>query len=275
VVIDIDPRNGGDASLQSLIDSYSDFKSILATYTVNTGGNGSHYYYNFNEPFKSFKKHGLGVGIDIKADGGYILAPPSNHISGGVYKVASDVELLALPPILIDLIRVGQAETSESAAEIIEGSRNNTLMQRAAEQLRQGKTQEQVKVFLLEENVLHCKPPLEHNEVVDIVKSIASSYKPEAARTSFKTQWQQAVIESGKGSGFVHALLALSLHMNAEGRSCYPAMETLAEQIHLTRKSVNNHIKQALDTGFLSRYKRSRKGMRGFSYGYIAKIPAN
>ncbi|CAA9890530.1 hypothetical protein METHB2_240003 [Candidatus Methylobacter favarea] len=275
VVIDIDPRNGGDASLQDLIDAYADFNAILATYTVMTGGNGSHFYYHYSKAFKSLKNHGLGKGIDIKADGGYILAPPSNHVSGGVYSVLHDFEPLPLPPMLIDLITAGQSESTSNKPEIVEGGRNDTLMALAAEQFRQGKTLERVQVFLLEENTLRCKPPLENKEVIGMAKSLASSFKPEAAQASFKTQWQQAILESGLGSGFAHVLMALSLYMDVEGRNCYPTEETIAERIRITRKSVSGHLKRAVDVGFLSRYLRGVEGKRGFSYGYIAQIPAN
>lgn len=275
VVIDIDPRNNGDASLQNLIESYSDFKSILDTYTVHTGGDGSHFYYRYDQAFKSFKKHGLGVGIDIKAEGGYILAPPSNHISGGVYSVINDTNLLVLPSLLINLITAGRSDNASSQSEIIEGSRNNTLMMLAAEQYRQGKTLEQVNVLLLEENSLRCKPPLECGEVLGIAKSIASSFRPEATQTSFKTRWQQAVLESRLGSGFAHVLLTLSMYMDVDGRNCYPTEETIAERIGVTRKSVSKHLNLAVDIGFLNRYQRSKEGKRGFSYGYIAQIPAN
>lgn len=273
VVIDIDPRNSGDTSLQNLIDSYDDIETNLDTYTIKTGGNGSHYYYHYRKPFKSCKKHGLGAGIDIKADGGYILAPPSNHSSGDVYSVISDTELLPLTPILIDLIVRGQSESLNDKPDIIEGSRNDTLMALAGEQLRQGKTLERIKVFLLEENNLRCKPPLEYNEVIGIANNLASSFKPEAMQTSFKTLWQQAILESGLGSGFAHVLMALSLWMDANGRNCYPTEETIAERIGITRKSVREHLRRAVESGFLNRYKHTTKGKRGFNYGYIAQIP--
>ena len=176
-------------------------------------------------------------------------------------------------PMLIDLITRGQSESLNDKPEIIEGSRNDTLMAMAAEQFRQGKTLDQVKVFLLEENTLRCKPSLEHNEVIGIANNLASRFKPEVMQTSFKTQWQQAVLESGLGSGFSHVLLSLSCYMDVDGRNCYPTEETIAERFCTTRKTVIKHLNQAVDVGFLSRYKNTKKGNRGFNYGYIAQIP--
>ena len=42
VVIDIDPRHGGDYSLQGLIDKYGNLPDTL---TAITGGGGTHYYF--------------------------------------------------------------------------------------------------------------------------------------------------------------------------------------------------------------------------------------
>jgi hypothetical protein len=215
------------------------------------------------------------IFLRVLADINNILAPPSNHSSGGVYSIVRDTELLALPPMLIDLITAGQSESSSNKSKIVEGGRNDTLMLLAAGQFRQGRTLEQVKVFLLEENSLRCKPPLEYGEVISIAKNLASNFRTDAMQISFKTRWQQAVLESGLGSGFAHVLMALSLYMDVEGRNCYPTEETIAERISITRKSVSGHLNRAVKVGFLSRYLRSEEGKRGFSYGYIAQIPAN
>ncbi len=271
VVIDIDPRNGGDKSLQNLIDSYDGFKPVLATYEVKTGGNGTHYYYAYDKPFKSFKKHGLGEGIDIKADGGYVLAAPSNHFSGSLYSIVNDSNLLELPTILIDFITQNQAPVKTE--RIAEGNRNNWLSEQAGKLLRQGKTSKQVETYLLEENAIHCQPPLEHAEVLIIARSMSSGFKPEASQKSFKTQWQQAIIESGFGAGFSHVCISLSLWMDAEGRNCWPTEEAIAGRCHSTRKTVIEHLKTAEKYGFLTRYKHSTKGKRGFNYGYAAKLP--
>lgn len=272
VVIDIDPRNGGDASLQNLIDSYPDFKAILGTYEVKTGGSGSHYYYTHSEAFKSLKKHGLEAGIDIKADGGYILTPPSNHISGGSYSVVNDIEPLALPKMLIDLIQ--HIDDPKIEAEIVsEGSRNNWLAEQAGTQLRAGKTPKQVETFLLEQNALCCKPPLEFLEVVSIVRSMGAGFKPELQQKSIKTQWQELILESGFGGNFALVLLGLSLWMDSEGRNCWPTEEQMEERFHVTRKTIRKNIAIAEQAGYLSRYTRSHEGKRGFSYGYIARLP--
>jgi hypothetical protein len=75
VVFDIDPRNGG--SLEILESAFGD---LSATHTVRTGGGGWHFYTQAAENVAS--KGNIVPGIDVKSDGGYVLAPPSNHAEG-------------------------------------------------------------------------------------------------------------------------------------------------------------------------------------------------
>lgn len=271
VVIDIDPRNNGDKSLNDLIETYPDFKSMLDTYTISTGGNGTHYYYTYSSAFKSFKKHGLGEGIDIKADGGYILAPPSNHKSGGIYQVANDTEAIRLPQMLIGLITPHAPEGTQKA--VTEGNRNNWLAEQAGAQLRQGKSLRQVETYLLEQNALNCSPQLDHDEVLGIARSMSASFSPTTGSKSFKTEWQDKILRSGQGAGFSHALLGLSSYMNADGRNCYPTQELLENEFKVTRKTLQKHFDKAEELGYLQRYRHSSKGKSGFNHGYMAKIP--
>lgn len=81
VVLDVDPRNGGDASLAELERVHG---SLPATPTVGTGGGGRHFY--FSAPEGALRGGVLAPGLDVKADGGYVIAPPSVHPDGGKYR---------------------------------------------------------------------------------------------------------------------------------------------------------------------------------------------
>jgi len=84
LVLDVDPRNGGMIPFQEIKDQ------IPATLEAATGGGGFHRYY-----LAPSKKPGSSPweGIDIKGDGGYVLAPPSQHESGQVYRWKSGTEI--------------------------------------------------------------------------------------------------------------------------------------------------------------------------------------
>lgn len=73
VVIDIDPRNGGDAAVAKLAREGRNFTTCPE---VRTGNGGRHLFYALSAPIKSSKDR-LGRGIDVKSDGGYVVAAPS------------------------------------------------------------------------------------------------------------------------------------------------------------------------------------------------------
>ena len=82
VVLDVDPRHGGDESVKVLQDSHPAFSE---TPVSRTGGGGLHFF--FQHPGRRVpNKVGLLPGIDIRGDGGFVIAPPSLHVSGEVYK---------------------------------------------------------------------------------------------------------------------------------------------------------------------------------------------
>jgi hypothetical protein len=109
LVLDTDPRNGGDSSYSKLVELHGE---IVAP-TAATGGGGKHRF--FSKPQGSnITAKSLGddyPGIDIKADGGYVLLPPSMHRSGQRYKWEVPTTIPALdafpqpPEWLIDQLR--------------------------------------------------------------------------------------------------------------------------------------------------------------------------
>lgn len=83
VVVDVDPRNGGDETARSLVS-----RGLLPpTAWVRTGGGGAHLYYRHpgrSVPCSTGKPgRGLGPGVDVRGDGGYVVAPPSIHPDTG------------------------------------------------------------------------------------------------------------------------------------------------------------------------------------------------
>jgi hypothetical protein len=270
-VLDIDPRNGGTESLQALVDAYTDFAESLNTYCVATGGGGLHYYFLLDRPFPSVKKHGLGGGIDIKADGGYVVAPPSIHVSGNVYQVKSDIPLLPVPEILWSLLDSPPEQTQTSCAEgpIQEGNRNNTLANLAAELFRSGTSKASIRAKLFEFNAFNCSPPLPDSEVEAIYNSINTRHQE--ATKSFKTLWQEAIFQSGESGNFVKVIGGLSLWMNAEGRSCYPNLEDIVKRLKVSKPTVIKCIQKVKAIGLLEVYTRPAK--TGYSNGYRAKLP--
>lgn len=99
VVLDVDPRNGGDESLDRLVDQIG---GLPQTLTAATGGGGHHYV--FADPDRVAHKHVLAPGLDVIAGNCYILAAPSTHWSGERYRwLDSDCAVANAPGILLGI----------------------------------------------------------------------------------------------------------------------------------------------------------------------------
>lgn len=81
VVLDVDPGHGGTGSLRALERKHG---ALPETMTSKTGGGGSHFY--FAHPGGDVhNRTNIKPGIDLRGDGGCIVAPPSIHPSGKPY----------------------------------------------------------------------------------------------------------------------------------------------------------------------------------------------
>jgi hypothetical protein len=79
-VIDVDPRSGGDHALAGLEERWG---SLPPTPTTLTGGGGRHLWFDTgaNTPQSAL----IAPGLELKAAGGTVVAPPSLHASGRRY----------------------------------------------------------------------------------------------------------------------------------------------------------------------------------------------
>lgn len=94
-VVDIDPRNGG-----RIVPNL-----MPPTRAVRTGSGGWHLYYHHPDVPLAAKAAGL-PGVDIKADGGYVVAPPSIHPSTGwPYRWLPERPTAAMPAELLHRCR--------------------------------------------------------------------------------------------------------------------------------------------------------------------------
>nr|WP_275402486.1 bifunctional DNA primase/polymerase [Streptomyces sp. SID13031] len=99
LVIDVDPAHGGDRSLSALMAE----GLVPRTLHVHSGSGGLHLYYRHPGHDMPSRPMPGRPGIDIKADGGYVVLPPSiHHRTHRPYawgQTATDVEMP--PPALL------------------------------------------------------------------------------------------------------------------------------------------------------------------------------
>jgi len=101
LVLDFDQ----DKLTQDGVDLLNALKASAPTYTAKTGraNGGIHLYYLMPAAAAKYKKTIYG-GVDIKGDGGYVVAPPSLHESGNYYEVLYEREPVAVPGWVLGLI---------------------------------------------------------------------------------------------------------------------------------------------------------------------------
>jgi hypothetical protein len=96
VVLDVDARHAGEASLETLQATYA---TLPQTLTASSGGGGRHLYFQHPGP-RILNRAEVGgyTGLDVRGDGGYIVAPPSLHQSGQLYRWLEVASPLAILP---------------------------------------------------------------------------------------------------------------------------------------------------------------------------------
>jgi hypothetical protein len=107
VVIDVDPRNGGGWGV--LKAALGDLEHSV---TVSTGGGGFHVYTQADRAVPG--KGNIVPGIDIKGEGGYVIAPPSNHASGGSYALLTAPSIKPCPTPLDRIIELTEPSRAVS-----------------------------------------------------------------------------------------------------------------------------------------------------------------
>ena len=175
IVLDFDVKSGGLESKEVIETKYG---KLPRTRTHRTGGGGLHYIYR--NAVGSNVRNAAGFagysGVDIRANGGYIVAPPSLHTSGNHYEVLDNSPIIPAPEWLIELLKQKPSSSVSTTPgigdPIPEGQRNQTLARLAGVMRRQGMSEDEVYSVLLIANK-RCQPePLTDHEVLNITQSI-------------------------------------------------------------------------------------------------------
>lgn len=138
VVLDVDSRSGGVHSWERLRMTYR----LPSTYTVRTGGEGGegrHYYYKLpiaDLRGRKLKSYGF-EGIDMQANGQYVIGPGSLHPSGNKYVIVSDEPIAELPAEFVAILtQVMKVPTEEDILPEAEWPTYEKRVERAKKYIR-------------------------------------------------------------------------------------------------------------------------------------------
>lgn len=158
------------------------FGQLPPTLQVLTGGGGRHIYFKYPSGIDNIKSTvgKVGSGLDIRADGGYVVAPPSIHSSGNLYMwdiSGSSNDVADMPDWLLNLVKKEVSHQGKKvdfkALQVIPiGERNNYLISQAGKMRQLGLDEDVILKFLKQINDTKCSPPLDEAEVEKIHSSI-------------------------------------------------------------------------------------------------------
>lgn len=171
MVIDVDVKNGKDgiASLKQ------HGKELPTTATVRTPTEGLHIYYHVED--KISNRVNLYDGIDIRGDGGYIVAPPS-IIDGKQYISINDCPIVKADEKVYTFLNVIKKANQPDVEDVIKkGQRNDTLFKIACVLYAKGLSINGILAALKEENNTKCVPPLSDKEVERICESVKNQFE--------------------------------------------------------------------------------------------------
>jgi Bifunctional DNA primase/polymerase, N-terminal len=204
VVIDTDPRHGGDESLKKLEAEHGE---LPLTWRSLTGGGGTHDIYkapdgveiasfSAENEIKWGREPPLGPGIDVRARGGYICAPPSRHVSGRSYAWSVDhhpaeTPLATAPDFLIERLTArgtnngkghDPVEWAARRAQTVSEYRDMAIASVAGKLLRAISLDPAfVEALVHAWNACHCDPPLPEQQVQKIFDRICKKEADRAA----------------------------------------------------------------------------------------------
>jgi hypothetical protein len=203
VVLDVDPRHGGNESLAQLEREHG---PLPETVEALTGGGGRHIL--FRHPGgKIPSTAGFLPGLDIRADGGYFVAPPSVHASGRRYEweLSSEpgtVPLAPMPAWLLDLVtkRIGRASAEPTAGGVIpRGRRHVALIELSRKYARLGLKQDEIAALVKHARDTHCEDPSTADTDEEIEKTAGADverFGPRASEEERSSPERFRIVES-------------------------------------------------------------------------------
>lgn len=185
VVLDVDIGHGGDESLLALEQEHAPLEPTLESLT---GGGGRHLYFRHpGEPIGN--KVGFRQGLDLRGDGGMVVAPPSMHPSGQPYRWRQghgpdDCAPAPMPRWLREILTGAVAHPGHPPAHwralvregVAEGARNATIASLSGHLLWRGVDPDVVLELMLSWNRQRCRPPLPDDEVAATVASVLRTH---------------------------------------------------------------------------------------------------
>ena len=191
-VIDVDDKpdkHGGILGSDMLADWEFEHGKIAETVCAQSGSGGVHYYFDIGDwPIRKCESPGLS--IDLRCNGGYIVAPPSIHPDTGE-PYTWDISPEDMAPAKLGSVEKAcfqwiwdnrngnrgndaKPDKGKDGGIIREGGRNAALFSEGRSMRSKGLDYDLIRAALDGKNHMLCRPPLPDEEVEKIAKSVCN-----------------------------------------------------------------------------------------------------
>lgn len=190
--LDVDPVHEGDKRLAELTKEHG---ALPDTYTQRTGSGGLHHLFSLPADFTPTNSKGsLPVGLDVRGEGGFIVAAPCR--SGvGAYEILLDLPVAAAPDWLLEMIRPRVPVDVEHRAALEQW--DNPLLAGQNDRLvRYGHAAMLAELALLEHAVPGSRGSTAHRvacNLIELINSPWSGVTEDVAKTYFGVAAERAM----------------------------------------------------------------------------------
>lgn len=208
VVIDLDiDEDKGVNGYETLKQWQREHGTLPDTWQSITGRGGYHLFYK--DVAKNKSRVNLYEGIDIRADGGYIVAPPSIHPNGKCYEweqgPGDDIKIAQVDIKMVEFLlgELGDLpdwwvkKGFQEPEAILEGSRVKTMIQLIGSLRGKGLGDDAIRAAVQSENEKKCVPPLTDQELDrEVFPALARGWKPERPYTAVSDQGKARTVKN-------------------------------------------------------------------------------
>jgi archaellum biogenesis ATPase FlaH len=186
-IVDID----GPKGCKTLTSYEKKFGELPETRQVASGREegGGHLYWewptNVTIESRPLKVNGEPSGLDFKGKGGYVVAPPSLHVSGRRYTIVNKSLPVPAPAWLVELNHAyapmpALSNGSAAAGLVVQGNRHPTLASLRGSMAARGMPLAAIEAALVETNKTFS-PPLEEDAVRKLARDMDQRYPQKAS----------------------------------------------------------------------------------------------
>jgi len=205
--LDVDKDKGIDGRVTLREWEAEHEKLPNSTWLAITGRGGYHYFYHDTSTVRN--RTGIYEGIDIRGDGGYVVAPPSIHPNGNTYEWEQDPMLYPLAEasgavfdfLVGPVMKDPETIPFEIPEQIPDGQRTTTMVKLVCSQQAKGLSDDAIMAAVRAENEAKCVPPLTDQELKKEVFPALTRYQkgtaPYTATYDHKTRSFQPIIKKG------------------------------------------------------------------------------